>query len=168
MGSYMNTIDYIKMSLELSKNFALKLVADMRDAPLTAPTVKGGNHPLWVLGHLVYSESGLLDRFILGQPNRFPELEHCRGGTTPSIQLSDYPSMDEMFAKFELIRAATLAHLDTLCEADLDKKSHAPEVRGPSFATVAGCFAIMSMHPAIHAGQVTDSRRSAGREPLLV
>ena len=163
----MNTIDFIKMSLENSKNWFMGLIGDMKNAPLTQPTPNGGNHPLWVLGHLVRSESDLLDGFVLGNPNRFPELESFSMGTTPSTDASQYPSMDELMGKFEEIRAATLAHLNTLSEQDLDKPSQAPEDFGAPFATVGACFAAMSGHMNFHAGQVADCRRADGRNPLM-
>jgi uncharacterized damage-inducible protein DinB len=163
----MNATDYIKMSLENGKGWTLGLISDMKDAPLTQPTPNGGNHPLWVLGHIARAESDLLDGFILGKPNRFPELEICAMGNAPSTNASDYPSMDELLAKFDEIRSATLAHLDTLRDEDLDKKSHAPEEFGPPFATVGSCFAAMATHMAFHTGQVADARRAAGRQPLM-
>lgn len=164
----MNAIDFIKMSLESSKGWAMGLINDMQDAPLTQPTSNGGNHPLWVLGHLVRAESDLLDGFVLGKPNRFPELESLFSmGTTPTTDASQYPSMVELLAKLEEIRAATLGHLDTLSEGDLDKPSHAPAEFGPPFATVGACFAAMSTHMSFHAGQVADARRAAGRAPLM-
>ena len=164
----MTTTDFIKMSLENSKGWAMGLIADMKDAPLTQPTPNGGNHPLWVLGHVVRAESDLLDGFILGKPNRFPELEKLFSmGTAPSTDASQYPSMEELLGKFEEIRGATLAHLDTLSDADLDKPSHAPAEFGPPFATVGACFAAMSTHMSFHAGQVADARRAAGRGPLM-
>ena len=164
----MNSIDYIKMALENGKGWATGLISDMKDAPMTQPTSNGGNHPTWILGHLVRSESDLLDGFILGQPNRFPELESLFAmGTTPTTDASQYPSIDELMGKFEVVRAATLAHLNTLSEADLDISSHAPEKFGPPFATVGACFAAMSGHISFHAGQVADARRAAGRDPLM-
>ena len=163
----MKTTDYIRMALENGRGWALGLINDMKDSPLTQPTPNGGNHPLWVLGHIVRAESDLLDGFILGKPNRFPELENCGMGHTPSLNAADYPSMDELLAKFEEIRSATIAHLDTLSDEDLDRKSHAPEEFGPSFATVAACFAAMAGHMAFHSGQVADARKAAGRAPLM-
>ena len=62
----MKTTDFIKNMLENSKGWAQGLLADMKDSPLTQPTSNGGNQPLWVLGHLTYSESARLDSFILG------------------------------------------------------------------------------------------------------
>jgi hypothetical protein len=164
----MNTIDFIKMSLESSKGWTMGLIGDMQDAPLTQPTSNGGNHPLWVLGHITRAESDLLDGFILGKPNRFPELEGAFSmGTTPTTDASAYPSMEELMAKFEEIRAATLTHLDTLSEEDLDKPSHAPEEFGAFFGTVGACFAAMSTHLSFHGGQVSCARRAAGRDPLM-
>ena len=164
----MTAIEFIKMSLENSKNWAMGLISDMSDAPLTQPTSAGGNHPLWVLGHITCAESDLLDGFILGKPNRFPELQELFAmGTTPALDADQYPMMDELMVKFETIRAATLAHLDTLTEADLDKPSHAPEEFGPFFGTVGACFGAMTIHSSFHAGQVADARRAAGRGPLM-
>ena len=164
----MNTIEFIKMSLENSKGWVMGLIADMQDAPLTQPTSSGGNHPLWVLGHVTRAESDLLDGFILGKPNRFPELESNFGmASTPSDDASQYPSMEELMGKFEEIRAATLAHLETLSEDDLDKPSHAPEEFGAFFGTVGACFAAMTTHLSFHGGQVADARRAAGRPPLM-
>ena len=58
-------------------------------------------------------------------------------------------------------------HLDSMSEEDLDKPSRAPEEFGPLFGTVGACFAAMSTHVSFHAGQVSDSRRAAGRSPLM-
>ena len=91
----------------------------------------------------------------------------CSMGTTPTTDASQYPSMEELLGKFEEIRAATLAHLNTLSDKDLDKPSHAPAEFGPPFATVGACFAAMSTHMSFHAGQVADARRAAGRGPLM-
>lgn len=164
----MNTIDFIKHSLESSKGWTMGLIGDMQDAPLTAPTANGGNHPLWVLGHLVKAESDLLDGFIHGKPNRFPELEESFGmGSQPVNDPKAYPPMEDLMAKFEQIRAATLAHLDTLSEADLDKPSHAPEEMSAFFGTIGACFAAMSTHMAFHGGQVACARLAAGRKPMM-
>ena len=118
--------------------------------------------------HIIRSESDLLDCFILGKPNRFPEWEGVFSmGSTPSTDAGKYPPLDELMAKFEEMRAATLAHLETLSDEDLDRPSHAPEEFGPFFATVGACFAAMSLHTTFHAGQVADARRAAGRGPLM-
>lgn len=164
----MNSVEFIKLSLDNSKGWLMGLLNDMQDAPLTQPTPNGGNHPLWVLGHIVHSESNLLDVFILGKTNRYPNFEPLFAmGTEPTTDASQYPSIDELIAKFEEIRGASLTHLESLSEKDLDQPSHAPEQFGPGFSTVGGCFSAMCIHPGFHAGQVADARRAAGRVPLM-
>lgn len=163
----MKTTEFIKMSLVSGKDWLLSLIVDMRHAPLTQPTPNGGNHPLWVLGHVIHSESDLLDVLLLGKANRFPELENCRPGSQPTTNASDYLTMDELLVKFDHIRADSLQHLATLSDADLDKKSHASAEQDESFGTVAKCYAAMIAHMAIHSGQVADARRAAGRGPLV-
>lgn len=163
----MKTTDYIRTLLEGSKGWTMGLINDMKDSPVTQPTANGGNHTAWVLGHLIHSESNLLDIFILGKENRFPELANCSMKTEPSTNPDDYLPMDELFAKFEEIRSASLAHLDTLSDEDLTAKSHAPEEFGPMFSTVGGVYGAMCIHVAFHGGQVAVCRRAAGREPLM-
>ena len=65
----MNGIAVIKAGLEQSRQWLLALMGDMQDAPTTAPTPNGGNHPLWVIGHLVHSEAGLINGFAFGKEN---------------------------------------------------------------------------------------------------
>lgn len=163
----MKATEFVRMALNNGKGWTLGLLNDMRDAPLTFPTPNGGNHPLWVLGHIVRAESDLLDGFILGKPNRFPELEQFGMGNEPTGNASDYPSMDELLEKFDQIRAASLAYLESLSDVDLDQKSHAPDEFGDSFGTVGACYAAMATHMAFHTGQVADARRAAGRRPLM-
>ncbi len=163
----MTTIEYIKMSLATSRDLLWGLLEDMKAAPLTQPTSNGGNHPLWVIGHIVNTEAGIFDGFVLGQRSRFAELNKLFGvGSTPSTNAEDYPPIDDLLEKFEQIRAAILNHLDTLSDADLEKPSHAPEKYGPRFATIGKCYLAMTIHPVFHAGQVADARRALGRSPL--
>lgn len=164
----MKATEFVKMSLESSKGWALGLLNDIKDAPMTQPTPNGGNHPIWILGHLIHSESNLLDCFILGRSNRFAEWDALFGmGSTPSTDPSQYPSMDELFAKFEQMRGATLAHLATLSDDDLDKPTHAPKEFEAYFGTVGACFSAMANHVSFHNGQIADARRAAGREMLM-
>lgn len=164
----MKTTDFVRLALESSKGWALGLIHDMKDQPTAQPTDKGGNHPLWVLGHIAFGESMLLDVFILGKENRFAEFAPLFNmQTTPSPDARLYPSMDELTDRFNKMRSATLAYLDSLTDADLDQRSHAPEEFGELFRTVGGCFAAMVTHVSFHAGQVADARRAAGRPPLM-
>jgi hypothetical protein len=41
----MKAVDYIRTALDSSARATLALIDDKKDAPLTFPTPKGGNHP---------------------------------------------------------------------------------------------------------------------------
>ncbi|NOY29261.1 MAG: DinB family protein [Planctomycetes bacterium] len=164
----MNTIDYIRQEMNMSKAWIGSLMADLQDAPLTVPTPNGGNHPLWIVGHLAYSESNIFHCFIQGKENPLGEWKETFGiGSQPVNDAAAYPSYDELLAKFEAVRAETLAYLETITDADLDKPSHGPEEKKAFFGTVGQCLAVMTTHLAFHGGQLADARRAAGRDILM-
>ena len=164
----MTAIEHIKTALEQSKSWILALIGDMKDAVATAPTVNGGNHPHWVLGHIIHSEAGMVNGFIQGRPSPLSKWDALFGmGSQPDPQVNGYPSMDELLAEFEKVRADTLNVLDGLNDADLDKPSHAPENLAPMFGTLGQCFSMLSLHASFHAGQVADARLAAGKKPLF-
>ena len=164
----MNTIDYIRQEMAMSKGWISGLIADIKDAPLTLPTPLGGNHPLWIVGHLAYSESNLLNCYILNKKNPLEKYKDTLGiGTRPVNDASAYPPIEELIEKFEFARADTLAYLDTITEADLDKPSYAPEDRKEFFGTIGQCLAVMTTHLAFHGGELADARRAAGRDVLM-
>ena len=164
----MQATQFAKLAMENGKNWVMGLIADMKDSPLTHPTANGGNHPLWVLGHLVYSESQLFDVFIQGKENRYPELATAFGmQSQPTSNATDYPSMDDLLEKFTAIRAESLAYLDSLSESDLDRETGVAEDMAPFFGTVGACYAAIANHQMFHGGQVADARRAAGRPALM-
>ncbi len=165
----MTAIEFIRMGLETSKAATLGLIEDMKDAPLTQPTAKGGNHPLWILGHLAYSEANVVNHIILGNEN---PLIHWKGlfgdGGEPVADAARYPSMKELTEAFDVARSNTLGVLDGLAESDLDQPSkNCPPDREAFFGTIGKCFLILTLHPAMHRGQVADARRVLGRQPLV-
>ncbi|MBL4884272.1 MAG: DinB family protein [Planctomycetaceae bacterium] len=164
----MTSIDFIKMSLEKSNAWVLGLAKDMQDSPLTMPTSQGGNHPMWCVGHMAYSEANLVSALIKGEENPLAHWKETFGkGSKASGDASQYPAYEEVIEKMEEVRATTIALLETLTEEDLDKPSHAPEEMKDFFGTVGDCLALVSIHFSFHGGQIADARRAAGREPLM-
>lgn len=164
----MKAIDLIKVSLEQSTAWVMELIMDMRDGPTTAPTPNGGNHPLWILGHVTYSEAELRDEFIFGKPNPLAGWKDIFGqGSQPSADASQYPPFDEVAAKFGEIRSETLKMLDTMSDDDLDQPSKVPEEAKDFFGTVGQCLSAIPLHLVFHGGQVADARRAARRPPLM-
>jgi len=164
----MNGTEVIASSLAKSKVWLLGLVKDMKDAPVTFPTPKGGNHPLWVLGHTVLAEAGLVAAFILGEENPLAKWDSLFGkDSVPEADAAGYPGMDELVSEWERVRARTLDVLGSFSDADLAKPSKAPPELARMFATIADCFSMISLHAVFHAGEVADARRALGRKPLF-
>jgi len=165
----MNAIQLIRSQLEVSKNMTAGLLADMLDAPMTAPTPNGGNHPTWVAGHLACSEAGLIDHILLGNTNPLDDWKPLFGaGSEPTADAESYPPMSELLAKWDEVRVHTLDVLDSLCDADLEKLSaNPPEGREDFMGTYGKVLSLVAMHPLMHRGQVSDSRRAIGREKLM-
>ncbi|MCG8408384.1 MAG: DinB family protein [Phycisphaerales bacterium] len=164
----MKAMDLIKMALQSSDQFTTQLIDDMRDAPLTQPTSNGGNHPLWVLGHLAIGE-GLIRQVVLGESNPVAHWEGIFGfGSEPSDNASDYPSFDEVMEKYRELRAENMRLLDELGEEGLDRPTKAPPPGLEAlFQTAGQTFLITAMHQMNHRGQVADARRMAGRKPVF-
>ncbi len=101
----------LKTTLETCHGMVVQLIEDMKDAPLTFPTPNGGCHPLWIVGHLAYSEGQLVRDWMLGI------------GTEPTADAANYPSFAELTAKFQQAHEETLALLDSMSEEDLDTPS---------------------------------------------
>lgn len=164
----MDSINFIKMSLEMSKGWLLGLAMDMKDEPLVAPTPHGGNHPLWCVGHLAFAEANLVNVMAQGKENPLAGWEPLfNQGTTPSQDASAYPSFDEVVAKFEETRNATLSYVDSLTPASLDEPSKAEGEAAEWFGTIGACLAAIPIHFAFHGGQIADARRAAGRPPMM-
>ncbi len=165
----MRSKDLLKMNLETCTGMTLPMIQDMKDAPLTFPTASGGNHPLWILGHLAYSEGSVLQEIMLGEPNPLADWKEAFGaGTEPISDAAKYPPFDEVLSKCQEIHQATLALLDSMSEEDLDTTSKAcPPEYESYFGTRRQCFQMIASHWLMHQGQVADARRTAGRKPLM-
>lgn len=87
----------------------LQLIEDMKDAPTTFPTMNGGCHPLWILGHLAYSEGILIQEYMLGEPNPLAEWsEIFNFGTEPNSDVNHYPPFDQVLATCHERRKSTI------------------------------------------------------------
>src|SRR5215204_7052791 len=78
----MNATDLIRFALHLSEQGTVRLIEDIRNAPLTQPCANGGNHPLWNMGHIAFIE-GNMRRIVTGEPN---PVEHWAPLFAPGTQ----------------------------------------------------------------------------------
>ncbi|TWT89028.1 DinB superfamily protein [Pseudobythopirellula maris] len=160
---------FASQSLSGARQWTLQLLDDLRDAPLATPCEGGGNHAVWVAGHLAYSQSVLLDCFILGKPNRLEKWKTMfDAGTQPTGEEGFYPPLDDLIGAYNVLVDETLDHIDKLEAADFDRPSHAPEEASGMFGTVGMCLSAAAAHAYFHTGQLADARRALGRAPLMM
>ena len=165
----MKATELLASQLGTSKAMLAGMLEDLADAPLTAPTASGGNHPLWVAGHVVYSEANLTGPLMFGTPNPLAEWKDLYGrGSEPSYEASDYAqTIPELLAKWDEVRAESLTKLNGLSDEDLSRDvAQCPPGREGFFGTFGKAFSAVVMHPFMHRGQLADARRSLGRSPL--
>lgn len=160
--------DALKTVLTSTQGLLGMYLSDLSDADLLVRPVAGANHIAWQLGHLIHSEHHLVKLHVPGAV--FPELpagfaEQHNKETAAVEPPSGYRTKSEYLTLFNQARAATLASLDRLADADLDKPtSGLLSQRAP---TVAAMLVLVSNHTLMHAGQFTVIRRKLGKPVLF-
>ena len=164
----MKALDLIRWALEFTEAGLTQLVSDMRDKPMTQPTSAGGNHPIWVLGHLAYVE-GAVANIMFGVPNPVEHWEKLFGtGSKPTTNAADYPSFDELLKTFRELRAKNLKRLVDVGEAGLDAvPKNVPDIFKDVMTSVGKTYLLIALHQNVHYGEICDARRVAGLKPLL-
>jgi uncharacterized damage-inducible protein DinB len=163
----MKAMDLIKSALEIGDKSMMMLIDDLRNAPMAQP-MPGGNHPMWVLGHITFIEANL-PHVLSGEPNPLADwAAKFAPGTQPKTEPSAYPAFDEVIRQYKESREKNLKLLDQIGEAGLDRPTKYPP-RGLEevFKTVGDAFHVLAMHQMSHRGQLADARRALGRAPIF-
>jgi len=110
----------------------------------------------------------LISAVLFGDKNPAAEWQQYFGeGSEPVAGAGAYPPFTEIREKYFQLRKQNLKLLESLSEADLDKPTKAPpKGREREFATYGQSFLVLALHQTMHRGNVTDSRRAAGRAAL--
>ena len=129
----MQAIDAIRIALKFS-DMGMAYLGTMSDAPLLRPGAQGGggNHAMWIAGHLAVVE-GRLQQVLHGGPNPVARWKPLFDwGSEPVDDPAAYPPFDEVLRTFKQLRAQTHAFLDEVGEAGLDRptKSQPPGFTG--------------------------------------
>src|SRR5690625_2785350 len=115
----MKAADTIRNAMKLQEQFHPKFFEDMQGAPLTQPASNGGNHPLWIAGHLACSEEQMRGG-ITGEANPLEDWEKWfQAGTDPTTDTATYPSYDKVCSKYYEARAKTMALLNEMSDEQM-------------------------------------------------
>lgn len=163
----MNAKDVIRSNMDLSMTVLKSYFGDMSDAELMTRPGPGCNHLAWQLGHLIKSEAGLLKDACPGAdvdlPTGFAE-QHSKE-TAGCDDPAKFYTKQQYIDLYDKVRAVTLASLNALPDADLDKPG--PERMRSICPTVGSYFNLIGCHPMMHAGQFVPVRRALGK-PVLI
>jgi hypothetical protein len=153
--SYSCTLDYLR-----------QLVTDVSDELLIRQTSWVVNHPAWVIGHLVYSceaiggEMGMNPWLPSDWAKRFGT------GSAPVEGKENYPSKQELLDALPDGQRRVTDRLIVLGEQGLSAPLPDEQYRA-IFPTIGhAVLHILTVHAAIHVGQVTVWRRAMGLKSL--
>ncbi len=164
----MTAKDAIKRALTSTQGLLAWYVSDLSDADLLIRPVPNANHIAWQLGHLIVAEQNLCKGYLPGA--RYPELpvgfSGQHGKDTAAMEpAKGFLGRDQYLDLFKRSREATIAVLDVLPDADLDKPVSGPMAQ---FApTVASLLLLQANHTTMHSGQFTVVRRKLGKPVLF-
>lgn len=163
----MDSIDLIHENLARSEDIVLSRIEEMRDHCLVQPSSRGGCHTLWIIGHLAYIESLVVNEFMRGTPNPLADWKEMFDGSQVSDEIGDYVPFDRALAECRATRASTVSLLKSLDEADLDQTSECvPDGAEELFGTYRKCFQYAADHWLMHRGQLANTRLAAGLQRM--
>ncbi len=161
----MTAKDVIRHSLQLCHSVLTSYLSDLTDADLMVRPVPGANHTAWMLGHVLICENGLkeLGYAMPALPEGFAASygKEMAGCDDPAR----FHRKDQYVQWLKEQRDATLAHLDALPDAELDKPG--PEEARDYAPTVGAMFNAVGIHDMMHAPQIAVVRRKLGKPPLF-
>jgi hypothetical protein len=163
----MNAKDAIQTALTSTQSMLGMYLGDLSDADLVVRPVPNANHIAWQLGHLISSEQKLAAQ-VPGAA--YPELpagfaEHHDSKNASVDPPKGFGSKASYLDLFNKTRAATLANLAKLKEADLDKPTQGQMA---AYAPTLGALLLLvSNHTLMHMGQFTVVRRKLGKPVLF-
>ena len=160
----MNARDALKSSINMGQMISMGYLGDLTDAEMMKRPCAGCNHINWQVGHLIASERDMIEKIAPGSIQALPAgfAEKYSKEASKSDNPADFHTKAELMAAFEATRAGTLAALEKMSDADLDKPT------GVEYAPTAGImFELQGSHWLMHAGQWAVVRRQCGRAPLF-
>lgn len=168
----MNWNEFAVSGLETSRWLTLSSIEDLSDEEMMFQPADGLNHPLWLLGHIVTSENGLI-LSLCKDENLLPGdwMAKFGIGSKPVADPMAYPSRTKVLDQLKKTHATAVEYVRSLTLEDLDRRpvgiDRFPKSAQERFSTVAKAVCGHISHEAGHAGQISMLRRLMGRPPRV-
>jgi len=130
--------------------------------------VAGGNHGVWVLGHLIASEDDLSE--FLGKGSiMFPEYQELFKQKSTLQPVEKYPSISILKAHWEEVCKKNENIYNNLTDVELTEPHEKIEgkIEDDYFKTKEGCIRNWILHQVHHAGQLAILRAKSGKKKLV-
>jgi uncharacterized damage-inducible protein DinB len=164
----LNAIDVLVHGLTASKRLLLLYVEDLNPQEYLHRPSENVNCVAWLLGHLALSDRRVTHT-MLGVPER--DLPVLPDGFEKRFSRDEGCPQAQEFGDVSGLAAIFAAHRDLLIQtvqaSDVDRIAQPLAKPHPRFKTAWEAANFMSVHAAMHAGQITVIRRSLGRKPLI-
>lgn len=145
----------------------MKQLASTIPAERFAEMPSGINPPAWIVGHCCYASDGMLK--MLGREKKCPEsyTKLFGMGSTPVSELSAYPSAEALLSLYESIGDEVVDAAGKVTAEQLAGENPVEFARD-RLPTIGGMVTfMMTMHEAMHVGQLSAWRRASGFAPLF-
>jgi hypothetical protein len=166
LEKHMSAIDIAAENLKRNLEMVTMTLADFSDVEFMVRPCSGANHTTWQLGHLISSEAGIVNTIKPGAVPPAPE-SFIKKFTKETVGNDDpgfFPKREALLAELAKTRAATIAWVKSLTEADFAKPG--PE-QIKRFVPTLGDLPYMAIaHACMHMGQFQVIRRKLGK-PIL-
>jgi hypothetical protein len=144
----------------LNMQYAQANLADIPDDKMTALPPGLVNHPAWIVGHVVMAAEGAVQ--ALGGQAACTDEAAALFGEPPAAGAGPFPGKQELLAAL----TDCYARLEKAFEAASDELLAMPlpdEEMRPFFPTVGDmAVGVMTIHPALHFGQLAAWRTAMG------
>jgi uncharacterized damage-inducible protein DinB len=157
--------------LEGTRDWTLKLLADLDGDDWTFQPAEGMAHALWLCGHLSCAQDLLVFTRVLGRDAVLAEdfTSHFPiGSPVASTTDHQYPSSSAIRSTMDDMQKRTLAAIGDMTEGQLAEPAFAGDGTSvhPHYRTKGGAIAHLNRHEAFHAGQISSLRRLLGKSFL--
>ena len=164
----MTGIKAIQSCLEATKKDVEWILADFTDADLFVRPIPNANHAAWQLGNIIggdifFAKAVVPDAKFPELPAGFLEKHGTKGAQDNGPD--GFLTKAEYLKLFGEVRAATIAVLNTLTDAELDKPTDGD--MKAYCANNAAVFIMASNHTWMHLGQFSVIRRKLGKPVLF-
>jgi hypothetical protein len=160
----------ILRSFGMVVGYARELLADVPDGRMAESPLAGINHAAWIVGHLAHSFQAIGGELGLGAWLPDDWASRFGTGTRPAPDRSVYPSKIELLGWFDDGARRLTERLRRMSDADLNVPLPDERYRHVFPTLGAAVLHILTVHAAVHLGQLSAWRRAIGlpgvKDPL--